>query len=154
MDLRRPTGRQLWVTCAFVLGLPLVAWLTGRGWLVPILDAASGSERAGFALGLLLSAGWYVIPLVGMLATRRRDPRPPWLFWLFLALVCVALTVVPTRRESSYNEALDARVPGFTAGQLAGAIPLVVGGAAMYLAPGFGRLHRRWARRGGPRTRS
>jgi hypothetical protein len=127
--------------------LPLLLWLTGRVWLVDALDSVngSGSRPVNFTLGVVCSAGWYTIPLIAVLIYRKqkREPKLYWPWWAFLCLGALALLTIPTRGGSPYNDGLATRVPGFTDGVLAGAIPLLLGGLFLWAGEAWGRLRRR-----------
>jgi hypothetical protein len=112
---------------------------TDRRWLVDLLDVPGLSETGNFALGFVVGAGWYVFPLivrlVGKLSGRRspRAARATVVLSIFAALGAVAIAAFPNRYRGAYNEALDDQVPGFSAGILAGSIPLLILGLVIWI---------------------
>ena len=52
---------------------------------------------------------------------------------IFAALGAVAIAAFPNRYGGAYNEALDDQVPGFSAGILAGSVPLLIVGLVIWI---------------------
>jgi hypothetical protein len=141
------------IPIAIVVG-GLVLRFTDRVWLVDVFDAPGLSESGNFALGFVVGAGWYVFPLIvylvrklslraGPRATRTagatrttRMTRATWatvVVSIFGALGALAIAGFPNRYGGVYNEALDERVPGFSAGILAGSVPLLILGVVIWI---------------------
>jgi hypothetical protein len=112
---------------------------TDRLWLVDLLDRPGLSETGNFALGFVVAAAWYVFPLIVRLVRKlsgRRDPpgiSATILVSIFAALGAVAITAFPNRYGGAYNEALDDQVPGFSAGIIAGTVPLLILGLLIWI---------------------
>ena len=113
---------------------------TDRLWLVDVFDVPGLSGTGNFALGFVVAAGWYVFPLI-----VAPGPQPLWtaraasatratvVLSIFAALGAVAIAALPNRYGGAYNEALDDQVPGFSAGILAGSVPLLILGVVIWI---------------------
>jgi hypothetical protein len=112
---------------------------TDRLWLVDLFDAPGLSETGNFALGFGVAAAWYVFPLIVALVRKLsgwRSPRAGWAtvaLSIFAALGAVAIAAFPNRYGGAYNEALDDRVPGFSAGIFAGTVPMLIFGLVIWI---------------------
>jgi hypothetical protein len=131
---------HIWaIPCAIVVcGVALR--ITDRSWLVDVLDGPGLSETGNVALGFVVGAGWYLFyPPIVYLVRKRSGRRKRSTAWgtvglsIFAALGAVAIAVFPNRYESAYNEALDDQVPGFSAGIVAGTVPLLILGVAIWI---------------------
>jgi hypothetical protein len=72
----------------------------------------------------------WVIPFAG------RSPnaiRGTVMLSIFAALGALVIAAFPNRYGGAYNEALDDRVPGFSAGLFAGTVPLLIVGLVIWI---------------------
>jgi len=112
---------------------------TDRLWLVDLFDAPDLSETGNFALGFVVTAAWYVLPLIVLLVRKLSGGRIPRaagatvVLSMFAALGAFAIAAYPNRHGGTYNEALDDQVPGFSAGLFAGTVPLLIFGLVIWI---------------------
>jgi hypothetical protein len=132
-----------WHTWAIPIAIVVVGValrFTDRLWLVDALDVPGRSETGNFVIGFVVGAAWYVFPLILLLVRRlsgRRSPRAAGatvVLSIFAALGAVAIAALPNRYGGAYNEALDDQVPGFSAGILAGSVPLLIFGLVIWIS--------------------
>ena len=112
---------------------------TDRLWLVDLFDVPGLSGTGNFAFGFVVAAGWYVFPLIVGLVRKLSGwwspsaTRATVVLSIFAALGAVAIAAFPDRYGGAYNEALDDQVPGFSAGILAGSVPLLIVGLVIWI---------------------
>jgi hypothetical protein len=145
--------RDLWHTWAVPIALivgGVALRITDRLWLVDLFDVPDLAEAGNVALGFVVAASWYVFPLIVRLVVKLSGRRLPsgtgatLVVSIFAALGALAIAALPDRYDSAYNEALDDRVPGFSAGIVAGTVPLLILGLVLWI--GSKVLDWRWRR--------
>ena len=138
----------MWVIPFAFVGAGLALRFTDRLWLVDLFDVPNFSEAGNFALGVVVAAAWYVFPLiVGLVRklTGRRIPsgfRGTVVVSIFAALGALVIAAMPNRYGGAYNDALDDQVPGFSAGLIAGTIPLLILGLVIWIGTKVLKLSR------------
>jgi hypothetical protein len=130
---------HIWAIPSAVVVGGVALRFTDRRWLVDLFDAPGLSETGNFALGFVVAAAWYVFPLIVALVRKLSglpSPRAGWAtvaLSIFAALGAVAIAAFPNRYGGAYNEALDDRVPGFSAGIFAGTVPMLIFGLVIWI---------------------
>ena len=130
----------IWAVPVVILVGGIALRVTDRVWFVDLLDVPGLSERGNVALGFVVGAAWYmffppIAYLVGRISARGRPSAITGALMLsmFAALGALAIVAFPNRYESAYNEALDGQVPGFSAGIVAGTVPLLTLGLVIWI---------------------